>query len=55
MMKVMFAVVCMAAIILAGCSGEPTYAKPTATGAKNKDAFLKGEPGKSGAAPVAKD
>lgn len=55
MMKLMFAVVCMTAVLVSGCSGEPTYAKPTATGVKDKAVFSTNEPGKSAAAPLAKD
>jgi hypothetical protein len=44
----------MAAIFLSGCSGEPTYAKPTATGVKSKETFNP-KSGDSKIAPVGKD
>lgn len=45
-----FVVLC---IFVAGCSGEPSYPKPTGSGTKNvKENFGKGEA--KGAAPVGK-
>jgi hypothetical protein len=45
---VSFVVLCL---FVAGCSGEPSYPKPTAQGTKNvKDNFGKGEA--KGAAPI---
>lgn len=43
-------------LLVTGCSGEPTYAKPTGTGVKDKNAAFKGAEGQAkGLAPLGKD